>query len=208
MEFELTKDKPQQRNTSNNIENPELLYQMANLFYEDVSDPDNEYKAFELYAKASNLGYAPAQNSLGILYETGYGIDYDPITAAYWYTKAISQGSDVAMVNLARLKMQGDIENDYEGARRLLEKALRMGNRDASELLGYLEEHKPWNAKQKFATLLVVLGIIPWTMFAVSFILPILASMGLEHIKIGFLLIIAIFPAFFLLKFLHSLLAD
>ncbi len=205
MEFELVKDESQQVNTS---DNPEVLYQMANFFYEDVSNPDNEYKAFDFYTKASNLGYAPAQNSLGILYETGYGVDYDPKKAAYWYKKAISQNLSAAMVNLARLKIQGDIEEDYEGAKKLLERAVRMQNPDAPELLERLRAHKPWNAKQKIATTLIIVSIIPWTMFAVSFVMPILASMGLESIKVGFLILIALAPAVLLLNVVHSMLGD
>lgn len=208
MEFELVKDESEQASSSSLTNNPVVLYQMANSLYEDISNPNNEYKAFELYSRASNLEYAPAQNMLGALYETGYGVDYDPLKAAYWYKKAINQGSDSAMVNLARLKTQGDIEEDYDGAKKLLERAAGMQNPHARELLEHLEENKPWNSIQKIATTLIILSIIPWTMFASSLILPILASIGLESVRIGFLVIIALAPAVLLLNLTHTRFGD
>src|SRR5690349_14435704 len=49
-------------------------------------------KAAELYRKAADRGYAPAQYSLAYLYENGLGVTQDLAEALSWYRKAAEQG--------------------------------------------------------------------------------------------------------------------
>jgi TPR repeat protein len=49
-------------------------------------------KAAELFLKAAELGYAPAQYNLGYCYKYGDGVPRDLTKSAEWYRKAAEQG--------------------------------------------------------------------------------------------------------------------
>lgn len=56
----------------------------------------------KLYLQAADLGYAPAQNSLGDCYYNGVGVEKNIERAFEWYRKAAEQGLSEAQYNLAR----------------------------------------------------------------------------------------------------------
>lgn len=56
--------------------------------------------AAKMYELAANDGYARAQNSLGVCYENGHGVEKDLTTAAFWYERAAKGGFDMAYLNL------------------------------------------------------------------------------------------------------------
>jgi len=45
-------------------------------------------KAWQIHAKAAAQGEAKAQNTLGLLYEDGLGIEQDYVRAREWFEKA------------------------------------------------------------------------------------------------------------------------
>lgn len=49
-------------------------------------------KAFELYLRAANLGFAPAQTSVGLAYMLGEGVEKNELSGLEWYKKAAMQG--------------------------------------------------------------------------------------------------------------------
>ena len=57
-------------------------------------------KAVELYRKAAEQGYAPAQNEIGVCYEKGIGVLQNYDKAAEWYQKAAEQGNAFGQANL------------------------------------------------------------------------------------------------------------
>jgi TPR repeat protein len=59
------------------------------------------------YRKAAMRGYAPAQNSLGFCYLSGFGVPIDPHLAAKWFAMSARQGYTPAMANLGALKIEG-----------------------------------------------------------------------------------------------------
>ncbi|AER65970.1 Sel1 domain protein repeat-containing protein [Thermovirga lienii DSM 17291] len=64
----------------------------------------NMQKAYALYKKAAEQGYAPAQFAMGICYENGgHGITQDGQNAAYWYRRAALQGHTKAQLHLGNL---------------------------------------------------------------------------------------------------------
>lgn len=50
----------------------------------------------QLYTEAAEMGYAPAQTSLGTCYRTGWGVEKDMEKAFDWYKKAAEQGDAFA----------------------------------------------------------------------------------------------------------------
>ncbi len=51
------------------------------------------------YRKAAVLGFPPAQNSLGRLYEMGRGVPQDYSLSHMWYTLAAAAGDEIAVSN-------------------------------------------------------------------------------------------------------------
>lgn len=66
------------------------------------NDSLNEEMA-QLYSRAAQSGYAPAQNALGTCYYEGRGVEKNIEKAFEWYRKAAEQGLSQAQYNLARL---------------------------------------------------------------------------------------------------------
>ncbi len=66
--------------------------------------PQNYARAAELYESAARLGFAPAQNALGRLYENGLGVQKDRERAIHWYRLAAIAGHPDAKEALQRLR--------------------------------------------------------------------------------------------------------
>jgi hypothetical protein len=93
------------------------------------------------YLKAAELGYAPAQNNLGIAYGLGLGVEKDEAQAAAWYRKAADQGDAVAQGNLGRMYASGrGVAQDYAQAAAWARKAAEQGEVEAQSSLGYMYE--------------------------------------------------------------------
>lgn len=60
-------------------------------------------KAFDIYKSLANAGNAEAQYCLGIMYETGKGVDIDIFEAVMWYRKAKAKGFSMGERKLLEL---------------------------------------------------------------------------------------------------------
>ena len=82
-------------------------------------------KAVSLYKTAARLGNHPmAMNTLGILYEQGWGVKASQALALQWYGKAARVGSAMALANLGKVHARGDgVFQDYRLAVVELKKA-------------------------------------------------------------------------------------
>ncbi|WAP67835.1 peptidoglycan-binding protein [Jiella pelagia] len=103
-----------------------------------VGDPDPKAAAswFELSAER---GFAPAEYSLGTLYEKGNGVDRDLARAREAYLAAAGSGNVRAMHNLAVLYATGiDGKSDPVQAAQWFEKAASYGMPDSQYNLGIL----------------------------------------------------------------------
>ncbi len=67
--------------------------------------------------KAADRGHAGAQDSLGVRYATGQGVQQDDREAIKWYRKAADQNHPVAQFNLALMYVYGQgVAQDYSQA--------------------------------------------------------------------------------------------
>ncbi len=64
--------------------------------------PANYARAAEAYRKAAVLGFPLSQNSLARLYETGLGVQKDPVVAHVWYMLAAASGDSELVANRDR----------------------------------------------------------------------------------------------------------
>ncbi len=97
----------------------------------DQGDPSSgisqDYaRAAAAYRKAAELGFAPAAENLGVLYQKGLGVPQDYALAAYWYRKADGVTS---WYDLAQLYANGlGVKQDYAQAAALYLKGADQGD--------------------------------------------------------------------------------
>ena len=81
--------------------NRAAMYNMSTLLKKQPTL--NATKILEWMKKSAELGYAPAQNDLGVAYHNGEGIDVNLAWAIYWYAKAAQQDDEIAIQNLKKV---------------------------------------------------------------------------------------------------------
>ncbi|MCG3771701.1 MAG: Secretory immunoglobulin A-binding protein EsiB [Nitrosomonadaceae bacterium] len=62
--------------------------------------PQDHVEAVRLYLKAADQGHAPAQYTLGNMYDDGLGVTQDKPQMLHWYRKAADQGHVIAQYEL------------------------------------------------------------------------------------------------------------
>lgn len=73
----------------------------------DLEANGNKKEAISILSRLAEDGYPPAQNSLGLHYENGDGVDMDYKKAAEWYAQAVIQDNPYAQYNYGRLLILG-----------------------------------------------------------------------------------------------------
>ncbi len=101
----------------------------------------NEPEAARFFRKAAELGYAPAQDVLGQMYQTGRGVAQYYGEAINWYRKAAEQGHVAAFMHLGKMYREGvGVEQDYLKAADWYRKAAERGQAEARYYLGDMYE--------------------------------------------------------------------
>ena len=88
------------------------------------------------YENAAEQGHANAQNSLGIMYQLGQGVDVNYKKAIEWYEKAAKQGDAHAQFNVGVMYKKGrGVDVNYKKAMEWFEKAAQQGHAEAQDVL-------------------------------------------------------------------------
>lgn len=91
------------------------------------------------YRKAAEQGYAPAQYTLGAMYEKGLGVTQDYPQAVSWYRKAAEQEFVLAQFSMGVMYDIGQgVAQDYQQAMSWYGKAAERGNVKAQNNLGFM----------------------------------------------------------------------
>ena len=93
------------------------------------------------FLRSAEAGFAPAQYSIGSLYEKGIGVERDVTKATGWYEKAAVQGNARAMHNLAVIYAMGNppaVQPNMDTAVGWFQKAAQLGIKDSQFNLGIL----------------------------------------------------------------------
>ncbi len=94
---------------------------------------------FNRYITAAQNGDAAAQNSIGICYFDGNGVEKDEEKAVYWFRKSAEQGHAHAQYNLGLRHYYGQgVEQDYKKAMQWFQKAANQGLSSAMNNIGVL----------------------------------------------------------------------
>lgn len=118
---------------------PKALFEIGLRLLEGRGGEPKAAEALDWFAQSAKLGFAPAQYSLGTLFEKGNGIARDTGAARDWYLLAALQGNVRAMHNLAVLYATGiEGKSEPETAAEWFEKAADLGMRDSQYNLGIL----------------------------------------------------------------------
>jgi TPR repeat protein len=89
----------------------------------------------------AELGIAPAQFNLGLLYANGQGVAQDYVQARQWYEKAAIQGDALAQLNLGVIYGNGiGVPEDYQKALYWFRLSVNQGNAMAKTQLGLMYE--------------------------------------------------------------------
>jgi len=83
----------------NDARNPRLQFQLGRALERSGAFAE----ALIAYRSAAELGYAPAQNALGGMYEEGIGVPPDPMQAQAWFRRAADQGYQPAVAALVAM---------------------------------------------------------------------------------------------------------
>jgi len=115
-------------------------YQLGEDYYYGRNGKTQNYEeAVRCYRKAAELGYARAQNDLGVMYANGRGVTKNDEEAVKWYRKAAEQGNATAQYNLGVMYANGrGVTKDDEEAVKWFRKAAEQGSADAQCYLGYM----------------------------------------------------------------------
>lgn len=98
---------------------------------------ENYKEAFNWRKKAAEQGFAPAQNSLGYMYERGEGTLKDYKQAVNWYRKSAQQGNTAAQNNMGFMYEMGrGVLKDYKASASWYQKAADAGSATAQVNLG------------------------------------------------------------------------
>jgi len=103
--------------------------------------PDrNPTAALDYLRRSADLGYPPAETTMGYFYETGGLVTADPAVALEWYKKAAKQGDRVGEWLLGRLYFSGSgTARDLSLAAATLQKSANQDDPFAYHLLGMVQ---------------------------------------------------------------------
>jgi len=107
----------------------------------DASNRGDYATALREWRPLAELGIAPAQLNLGLLYANGQGVPQDYVQARQWYEKAAIQGDALAQLNLGDIYGNGKgVPEDYQLALYWFRLSAHQGNAMAQTKIGLMYE--------------------------------------------------------------------
>ena len=91
------------------LDDAEAMFTLGNYYRNgEFGVPQDYAKAFELFVRAGDLGYAEAYNDVGLAYENGHGVEIDKKKANHYYELAAMGGDVYARFNLGCAETRAD----------------------------------------------------------------------------------------------------
>ncbi len=104
---------------------------------EEAFDDDEPHMARRIWVALAEQGQPDAAYKLGMVYDSGIGVERDPARAAYWYRRAAEDGHLHAQHNLAVAYANGDgVELNFNKALNWWKRSAAAGNADSQYNLG------------------------------------------------------------------------
>lgn len=120
----------------------QALYAIAHHYLHGQGVQENLPTAAKWFRRAAELGFAPAQDKLGLMYEHGIGVAKNWIEAAKWYVSAAKKGNPDAQYHLGVLYGNGEgFPVDHVESVKWCRKAAEQGQVEAQSTLGRIYLH-------------------------------------------------------------------
>ncbi len=121
----------------NEIIDPVIQTRIGTRYRTGMDFAMNYTEAVHWYRKASEQGYAGAQNNLAVMYEEGLGVTKDISEARKWYRKAAEGQNPHAQHSLGRIYREGQgVPKDFKEAAKWILKAAEQGHHGAFNDIG------------------------------------------------------------------------
>lgn len=99
-------------------------------------------RAYDQWMVEANAGKASSMVEVGMMLNTGIGVDRDAPKALEWLHRAADLGEVSAWTELGNLYISGDgVPRDRAEARRWYQKAVSAGDEHAASMLTWLDKH-------------------------------------------------------------------
>lgn len=111
-----------------------------------AQDQRNYTEALKWFKRSADQGFAPAQVSMGFLYDLGLGVKPDPIEAARWYTLSAAQDDTDGEYDLGLCYLHGSgVRQDWDEAIKWFTRALSHDDDEGRSAngIGLAFEHRP-----------------------------------------------------------------
>ncbi|HEY2359663.1 MAG TPA: tetratricopeptide repeat protein [Candidatus Angelobacter sp.] len=121
--------------------------QAMSLLLGSNANQSDQDQAVTLLRAAASQNYAPAQTTLGTIYQEGILVARDPSQAILWYRKAADQGDWIAQFSLGRIYFLGlGTARDIAVAREWFTQAAAAGDSGSAFFLGVLNDRDNGNS--------------------------------------------------------------
>ncbi len=111
---------------------PAQLTRIANALRRQAQNSIELLEAAQLYRRAAELGFVPAQNNLAAMYERGLGVPVNLLEAARWYQSAAEAGFSHAQHSFGEMLLHGrGVEKDALAGASWVERAANQGHKSA-----------------------------------------------------------------------------
>jgi len=105
----------------------------------EVATISKVQSAFERISILANQGNDTAQDSLGLMYESGHGVTQNDTIATQWFKKSAEQGNADAQHELGNIYyFSNGVPQDYVMAAQWYLKSAEQGNTDAQFSIGWM----------------------------------------------------------------------
>lgn len=117
----------------------QALYALGHHHLQGQGTKEDPPAAASWFRKSAELGFAPAQDKLGLMYEHGIGVAKSPTEAIKWYALAAQSGNRDGQYHLGVMYGTGTgVPADFVKSSEWILKAAKQGNTDAQATLGQL----------------------------------------------------------------------
>ncbi len=116
---------------------PAQLTRIANALRRRAKNSIDLLEAAQLYRRAAETGFAPAQNNLAAMYEKGMGVPVNLLEAAHWYQSAAEAGFVQAQHSFGEMLLDGrGVAKDTLVGTSWVRRAANQGHKSACIHLG------------------------------------------------------------------------
>ncbi len=132
---------------SQNEQSPELLVDKNSLYETGLKyyNKNDLKQAFKYILASAEMGHLDAQSDIGIMYDSGDGVEKNPNKALEWFKKGAANGSAKAQHNLGAIYLNGEngVSKNWDEAKKWYSLAASKGYQPSIETI------KQMNAKER-----------------------------------------------------------